>query len=99
MIDRDSYLRCSFKDIKYIYKIKLFNQKIFSFFRIKSFEFERQGFTFEMSKLLTLSDIAFRVLFTKFDHYSLYSKSHMLRIKQKVVEGKDTNSLFISFMT
>ena len=52
-------------------------------FRIKSHDFKEKGFVFEMPKLLSLSDCAFRVLFTKFDHYSAYCKSHKPRLRAK----------------
>lgn len=54
--------------------------------RIKSHEFEKKGFTFEMPKLLTLSDIGFRVLFTKYDHHSPHCKTYLPRVKAKPIE-------------
>ena len=65
-------------------------------YRIKSHEFEERGFKFEMPRLLTLADIAFRVLFTQYDHLSPYCNSFQTRIKQKKeeVEGK-RNGLYL----
>ncbi len=60
---------------------------VFSNCRIKSFEFEEKGFTFELPKILTLSDCSFRVLFTQYDHYSHHCKSYYPRKKAKV-EGR-----------
>ena len=50
--------------------------------RIKSFEFEEVGIMFEMPKLLTLSDIAFRILITQYDHLSPLCSSYHARLKQ-----------------
>ena len=52
-------------------------------YRIKSYEFEEKGFTFELPRILTLSDCAFRVMFTKYDHYSPRCKTYLPRIKVK----------------
>ncbi|KAH3877276.1 dynein axonemal intermediate chain 7-like isoform X2 [Dreissena polymorpha] len=51
--------------------------------RIKSFEFKEKGFQFEIPRMLTLSDCAFRILFSKFDHYSSTCKSYYPRQKKK----------------
>lgn len=59
------------------------SQDEFLHFRIKSFEFTEKGFQFEIPRILTLSDCAFRILFTKFDHYSSTCKSFYPRKKKK----------------
>ncbi|XP_053383871.1 dynein axonemal intermediate chain 7-like [Mercenaria mercenaria] len=51
--------------------------------RIKSFEFAEKGFQFEIPRILTLSDCAIRILFTKYDHYSSTCKSFYPRRKKK----------------
>lgn len=56
---------------------------LFLFNRIKSFEFAEKGFKFEIPRILTLSDCAFRILFTKYDHFSAKSKSYYPRRKKK----------------
>ncbi|KAK2188252.1 hypothetical protein NP493_138g01023 [Ridgeia piscesae] len=53
--------------------------------RIKSHEFSEVNFTFEMPKLLTLSDCSIRVMFCKYDHYSSRCKSFLPRVKPKAV--------------
>ena len=65
------------------------NESDFCYFssRIKQFEFEKKGFTFEIPKVLCLSDCAIRVLFTKFDHLSPQCRTNLSRQKRKV-EGK-----------
>lgn len=52
--------------------------------RIKSFEFAEKGFQFEIPRILTLSDCAFRILFTKYDHYSNTCKTCYPRRKKEV---------------
>ncbi|XP_061178031.1 dynein axonemal intermediate chain 7 homolog isoform X2 [Saccostrea echinata] len=54
--------------------------------RIKSFEFAKQGLTFEIPRVLCLSDCAIRVLDPKYDHYSPTCKSFYPRQKVKKVE-------------
>ncbi|CAH1786904.1 unnamed protein product, partial [Owenia fusiformis] len=54
--------------------------------RIKSHEFEEMGFTFELPKILTLSDCAMRILFLNYDHFSMYCKTFYPRKKEKIVE-------------
>ncbi|CAG2234316.1 CASC1 [Mytilus edulis] len=49
--------------------------------RIKSFEFTKQGLTFEIPRQQTLSDCAVRVLDPKYDHYSPTCKSFYPRQK------------------
>ena len=67
-------------------------------FRIKSYEFTKTGFMFEMPKQLTLSDIAFRAVFSQFDHLSTKSASYYLRVKDKPAEGvTQTKTLHITF--
>ncbi|XP_033752163.1 LOW QUALITY PROTEIN: axonemal 84 kDa protein-like [Pecten maximus] len=51
--------------------------------RIKSFEFAKQGFTFDIPRLLTLSDCGIRVLDPKYDHYSPTCKSFHPRPKKQ----------------
>ncbi|KAK3598788.1 hypothetical protein CHS0354_020899 [Potamilus streckersoni] len=53
--------------------------------RIKTFEFAERGFSFEIPKVLSLSGCAYRVLFTKYDHYSDKCKSYYSRLKKKEV--------------
>ncbi|XP_063397948.1 dynein axonemal intermediate chain 7-like isoform X1 [Mytilus trossulus] len=53
--------------------------------RIKSFEFTKQGLTFEIPRQQTLSDCAVRVLDPKYDHYSPTCKSFYPRQKVKEV--------------
>ncbi|XP_062591912.1 dynein axonemal intermediate chain 7 homolog [Saccostrea cucullata] len=55
--------------------------------RIKSFEFAKQGLTFEIPRVLCLSDCAIRVLDPKYDHYSPTCKSFYPRQKVKKVEA------------
>ncbi len=55
-------------------------------FRIKRFAFEDAGITFDIPKPLTLSDCAFRILFMKFDTYSVTSPSAFP--KQQINECK-----------
>lgn len=53
--------------------------------RIKHFEFEDTGMSFDIPKLLTLSDIAIRVLVTKFDHFTRQTTSFYPKVKTPVV--------------
>lgn len=55
--------------------------------RIKSFEFGKQGLTFEIPRVLCLSDCAIRVLDPKYDHYSPTCKSYYPRRKIVQVEA------------
>ncbi|VDK33998.1 unnamed protein product [Taenia asiatica] len=48
--------------------------------RIKRYTFEETGITFSIPRLLTLSDCAFRILFMKFDTYSVTSLSYRPRV-------------------
>ncbi|KAK3104097.1 hypothetical protein FSP39_024384 [Pinctada imbricata] len=60
--------------------------------RIKSFEFVEQGLTFEIPRVLCLSDCAIRVLDPKYDHYSPTCKSFYPRQKKKpepIVEASE----------
>ncbi|XP_064600678.1 dynein axonemal intermediate chain 7-like [Liolophura sinensis] len=54
--------------------------------RIKSYEFTDTGFMFEIPKQLTLAECAFRVLSTKYDHYSMYCKTYTPRLRKKKEE-------------
>ena len=57
---------------------------IFSvFIRIRQFEFSQVHVTFDIPKVLALSDCAVRVLITKYDHLSPSSKSILPRRKIK----------------
>ncbi|BFZ05042.1 hypothetical protein BsWGS_08084 [Bradybaena similaris] len=56
--------------------------------RIKSVEFPEVHFTFDIPRILALSDCAVRLLVTKYDHYSSKSMASIPRIKHK--EGVDT---------
>lgn len=59
--------------------------KLYTFyFRIKSFEFPNSEISFDIPKLLTLTDCGYRCLITRFDHLSHLSKSFTPR--KKVVE-------------
>ncbi|CAG5133326.1 unnamed protein product, partial [Candidula unifasciata] len=51
--------------------------------RIKSIEFPEVHFTCEIPRMLTLSDCAVRVLYTKYDHYSSKSTAGIPRVKQR----------------
>ncbi|KAL4224695.1 Protein casc1 [Mactra antiquata] len=51
--------------------------------RIKSFEFQEKGYQFDIPRILTLSDVGFRILFTKYDHYSTTCKTYYPRKKKK----------------
>ncbi|GFO01258.1 protein casc1-like [Plakobranchus ocellatus] len=51
--------------------------------RVKSFEFSDLHFTFDIPRVLGLSDCAVRVLMTKFDHFSPTSKAAIPRRKKK----------------
>ena len=66
----------------YIYTVRI---KFFyvTYFRIKSYEFPEQGLTFEIPRVLCLSDCAIRVLDPKYDHYSPTCKSFYPRQKKK----------------
>ena len=62
-----------------------------------------KGFKFDIPRILTLSDCAFRILFTKYDHFSAKSKSFYPRKKKK--EGRNsqllgslTSQSFIEFL-
>lgn len=77
-------------------KKKLFKQHLhaciwFYNFRIKSFEFGKQGLTFEIPRVLCLSDCAIRVLDPKYDHYSPTCKSYYPR--RKIVQGNNKYEL------
>jgi len=50
--------------------------------RIKSHTFEELGFTFEIPKVLSLTDCGVRLLFTKYDHFSEHSISYEPRFKE-----------------
>ncbi|XP_050403844.1 dynein axonemal intermediate chain 7 [Patella vulgata] len=51
--------------------------------RIKPFEFTEKGFTFDIPRMLSLNDCAFRILFTKYDHLSYQSSALYPKRKQK----------------
>ncbi|RUS74159.1 hypothetical protein EGW08_018074 [Elysia chlorotica] len=51
--------------------------------RVRSFEFSDLHFTFDIPRVLGLSDCAVRVMLTKFDHYSPTSKAAIPRRKKK----------------
>lgn len=51
--------------------------------RIRHYEFPEVKVTFDIPKVLSLSDCAVRVLITKFDHYSPTSKASIPRRKKK----------------
>ncbi|XP_067655393.1 dynein axonemal intermediate chain 7 homolog isoform X2 [Haliotis asinina] len=51
--------------------------------KVKSFEFQDVGFTFDIPRVLALSDCSFQVRMTKYDHYSMYSKTFSPRLKKK----------------
>ncbi|KAM7537731.1 hypothetical protein Aperf_G00000073832 [Anoplocephala perfoliata] len=53
--------------------------------RIKRYTFEQTGITFSIPRLLTVSDCAFRILFMKFDTYSVTSASY----KPKLYESPE----------
>ena len=70
---------------------------IFSFFlnlyfavvyfpRVKSFTFEKTGFTMEIPRVLAIGNVAVRVMYTRYDHLSPLSKSFHPRIKVKPPE-------------
>ena len=63
---------------------RLYGVHIYICFRIKSFEFDDGVVSFNIPKLLTLNDCAYRCLITTFDHYSHRSKSFYPR--HKVIE-------------
>ena len=52
--------------------------------RIRSFDFEEKGIQFDIPKVLALTDCAFRILFTKYDHHSVQCLSYKPRRKEKV---------------
>lgn len=49
-------------------------------FRFKGFNFEEAGLAFELPKQLAVSDIAVRILHTRYDHLSLLARMAHLRI-------------------
>lgn len=49
-------------------------------FRFKGFNFEEAGLGFELPKQLAVSDIAVRILHTRYDHLSLLARMAHLRI-------------------
>ncbi|KAL5006456.1 hypothetical protein ScPMuIL_015262 [Solemya velum] len=51
--------------------------------RVKSFEFGEKGFTFDIPRILTIANCAFRVLFTQYDQFSPRSKYFYPRMKKK----------------
>lgn len=54
--------------------------------RVKSFSFEKMGFTMEIPRVLAIGNVAFRVMYTKYDHLSPLSKSFYPKIKAKPPE-------------
>ncbi|XP_072047400.1 LOW QUALITY PROTEIN: dynein axonemal intermediate chain 7 homolog [Amphiura filiformis] len=51
--------------------------------RFKSFEFEEQHFIFELPKQLALTDIAIRIIHTKYDHFSHLCRTFWPKKKKK----------------
>lgn len=54
--------------------------------RVKSFSFEKMGFTMEIPRVLAIGNVAVRVMYTRYDHLSPLSKSFHPRIKVKPPE-------------
>ena len=52
---------------------------------------------FEMPKILTLSDIAFRILITQYDHLSPRCNSFLARIKEKKEGEGDVSSCYFCY--
>ena len=52
---------------------------------------------FEMPKILTLSDIAFRILITQYDHLSPRCSSFLARIKEKKEGEGDVSSCYFCY--
>lgn len=59
---------------------------VVSFPRVKSFSFEKMGFTMEIPRVLAIGNVAVRVMYTRYDHLSPLSKSFHPRIKVKPPE-------------
>ncbi|VDM34642.1 unnamed protein product [Hydatigera taeniaeformis] len=60
--------------------------------RIKQYTFEETGITFSIPRLLTLSDCAFRIVFMKFDTYSVTSLSYRPRVYTSSEEKTSTTA-------
>ena len=58
----------------------------FSLPRVKSFSFEKMGFTMEIPRVLAVGNVAVRVMYTRYDHLSPLSKSFYPKIKAKPPE-------------
>lgn len=58
---------------------------------MKSFSFEKMGFTMDIPRVISIGSMAVRVMYTKYDHLSPLSKSFHPKLKVKppevVVDG------------
>ncbi|KAL9955781.1 hypothetical protein ACROYT_G037160 [Oculina patagonica] len=54
--------------------------------RVKSFSFEKMGFTMEIPRVLAIGNVAVRVMYSKYDHLSPLSKSFYPKLKVKPPE-------------
>lgn len=59
---------------------------IVSILRVKSFSFEKMGFTMEIPRVISIGNVAVRVMYTKYDHLSPLSKSFYPKVKVKPPE-------------
>lgn len=53
---------------------------------MKSFSFEKMGFTMDIPRVISIGSMAVRVMYTKYDHLSLLSKSFHPKLKVKPPE-------------
>jgi hypothetical protein len=65
------------------------------FLRIKDHEFASKKITFTLPRPLTVTNVAVRILFTKFDVYSPRSKTFSCRIKREKFEFDPIPELII----
>ena len=54
--------------------------------RVKSFSFEKMGFTMEIPRVLAVANVAVRIMHTKYNHLSPLSKSFYPKRKAKAPE-------------
>lgn len=53
---------------------------------MKSFSFEKMGFTMDIPRVISIGSMAVRVMYTKYDHLSPLSKSFHPKLKVKPPE-------------
>ncbi|XDV25146.1 hypothetical protein PO909_029119 [Leuciscus waleckii] len=55
--------------------------------RFKGYRFEEVGLGFELPKPLAVSDIAVRILHTRYDHLSHHSEREQVQRRRSMMEG------------